>query len=358
MIYIIISNVGMALMMLFIYFRYSRFRISSASEIKDLRKKNEAQAEEIKNADNKLLQATKADSEKVQSLLSEANELRKEKENEIKLRMNAEKQLELTMQKISDTEKRIKDWSVLQDAMMKDCKEVMLKIGNDLFKKLNDNYKLGVETNKNLIGKLTKNIDDFSSKFSRDESAANPQELKPKASSPEIKKNEISNPNNAEIRIEGAAKKLVFDLLETIKASGHLANKNYFTPANFDPQKAKLLLCEIAFLSSGDLYIIDFKACQYFAEYEKLKVKDKLVAENNLKQKLDKYFAYLANVKYRESILKALSASKVKFEKSIISVVLPSKNEIQILKEIHYYEKANKLNFEVFDSDGINNIVL
>ena len=46
------------------------------------------------------------------------------------------------------------------------------------------------------------------------------------------------------------------DLIETMKVSGHLVNKNYFIPANFDSSKSKLLLCEVVFINGNQLCVI------------------------------------------------------------------------------------------------------
>lgn len=361
MIYIIISNVGMAIMMIFLYFRYSRFRLTSSSEIKELRQKNEAQAEELRNADSKILSSTKNDTEKVESLLREVTELRKEKENEIKLRLGAEKQIELTLQKTNEIERRMNDWRIMQDAVMRDSKDAIMKVGNDLYKKLSDNYKIEVETNKNLIGKVSKNITDFMEKISAMQhapAAAAHQAAKPAAPAAAHKEAAPAAPKMQEIQVADPSKKLIADLVETAKASGRMANKDYFLPGNFDEQKAKLMLCEFAFLSGKTLDIIDFKASRYFAEHEQLKVKNKVGADMILRQKLDKYFAYLENPKYRESIMKVMSSTKAKFEKTAIVIALRSKADLQVIKEIRYFEKAHKMGFEVMDFDGVNNIVL
>lgn len=357
MIYIIISNVGMAIMMIFVYFRYSRFRLSSSAEIKQLRSKIDVQTEEIKDADHKLITATKTANDKVEALLREIDELRKEKENEIKIRLSAEKQIDLTIQKTQAIEKRMQDWTVVQDAVMKDSKEAIVKVGNDLFKKLNDSYKQEIETNKNLLGKVSKNISDFFEKFSTNAPATlknvankNVARVKPQAAKTAMAVEEV--------RVEDPAKKLVLDLIETMKASGSMVNKDYFIAANFDAQKAKLLLCEIAFIKAEKLYIIDFKSCRYLAEYEQMKAKNKSAAEESLKPKLEKYLAYLTNPKYRDSILKAISASKAKFDKSVIVIVLPSKQDLQVFRETNFYDKAHKSELEVMDFDGINNLVL
>lgn len=89
MYYIILSNIGLAVMVILLYLRYSHMRVSSTNEIKTLRRKFDEQSDALRAADEKLVQGTMVDSQKIQSLLTEIDELRKEKENEIKLRLNA-----------------------------------------------------------------------------------------------------------------------------------------------------------------------------------------------------------------------------------------------------------------------------
>lgn len=351
MIYIIISNVGMALMMIIVYLRYSRLRISSGKEIHDLHEKMVKEADDRRIMENKLLLEAKDNSDKIEKLLHEINELRKGKEGEIRLRFEAEKQIELALQKNTEVQKRMQDWRVVQDAVMKDSKDSIVKMGNDLYRKMNETYKNEIETNKNLLGRVSKNISEFFDKVSAMRAPA-PVARMEKKSSTVTKKAAITE----SVTVENPAKKLVSDLVQTMKAAGYLVNKDYFLPANFDEQKAKLMLCEVAFIESGKLYIVDFKSGLYFEEYKASK--NKAAAENNLKLKLDKYVAYLGNVKYRESILKVMSVTKAKYDKNSIVIVVPSKEELQILKEIGYYEKARKVAAEVVDFDGVNNLVL
>ena len=372
MIYIILSNVGMALMMLVIYLRYSHFRISSLADIKQLQKKSDTKSEEIKMLNEKLFQTTKIDNDKIQLLMAEIDGLRKEKENEIKLRLTAEKQIEGLMQKNQDIEKKSQEIAIIQETIAKESKDTMYKIGNDLFKKLNDSYKQEVETNKNLIGRISKSITEMVEKISfgglagskiAKKKALIAQKLSEKdEKSPDKDKKEDNKTEQLNIvevsEVEDPSKKLVSDLIDTMKASGHMANKDYFLPSNFDEQKAKLLLCEVAFVGKGKLSIIDFKACKILAEYESLQQKDKNVAQDHLKQKLDKYLAYLNNPKYKDTINKVMSSTKTKYEKVGIIIALPSKKEIQAMKEIRYYEKASQLGIEVHDFDGVNNVVI
>jgi hypothetical protein len=144
----------------------------------------------------------------------------------------------------------------------------------------------------------------------------------------------------------------------TMKASGHLANKDYFLPANFDEQRAKAMLSEVTFVSSDKLYIIDFKASRYLEEYKHASKNDRVAADRVLKQKIEKYIAYLSNPKYRESVLKVMASTKAKFSRNSIIFAVSSKEDLQILKELRYYEKARKADLEVMDFDDVNDIVI
>lgn len=348
MIYIIASNIGLALMMIIIYVRYSHFRISSIAEIRDLRKKLDKEVEFRKGVESNLESTTKGANQKTESLLREVGGLRKEKESEVKLRLEAEKQIELALQKTSEVQKRMKDWSIVQDAVMKDYKESIVKLGNELFKKMNDSYKVEVETNRNLIGRISQTVAELMEKnFST-----------AKKSTPKAQEEQYVLDQEVERSENDIVKTLVADLHKTMKANGHFVNKDYFLPSNFDKTKAKLLLCEIAYVAEERLYIIDFKACRYLAEYKNLKATNKVEADAALKQKLDKYVAYLSNKKYRDSILKVLATTTAKFSGEIMIVGLSSQEDVKIMKEFRYYEQLRKLDFEVMDFDEINNLVL
>ncbi len=347
MIYIIISNVGMALMMIIIYLRYSRFRLKTSAEINSLRQKLDKEVAERRDVENRLLTEKKTDSDKIEKLLQEITDLRKEKEGEIRLRIEAEKQIEFALHKTDEVQKRMKDWSVVQDAVMRDCKDSIVKIGNDLYRKLHESYKSEVETNKNLLGRVSKNITDFFEKISVAQKIES--HVKPAIASPAKTENNDTSTNVV-------IKKMIADLSATMKANGLLVNKDYFLPANFDAQKAKMFLCEVAFITIEELYMFDFKVCAYFEEYHANK--DKTAAFELLKQRLDKYISYIGNARYRDSILKVMVTTKAKFEKNIIVVAVSSKADLQLLKEIGYYDKLHKVASQIMDFDGVNNLVL
>lgn len=331
-------------MMILLYYRYSEFRINSVNEAKKVSEKYEEQLNVLRIANDKVIKDSKESNDKLQSLLSEINNLRKEKENEAKLRLNAEKQIELTMQKAEEVDKRINDWHEMQEAVMKDCMDSIFKVGNDLYKKLNESYKVETETSKNIIGKFSKNISDLFEKFSK----PNAFEDKPHDKIKEA----------AEVKTAASVKDAVSNIVDTMKSSGLLVGRDYFLPQNFDPKIAQLMLCELVFFKGHHLYFIDFKGLRYFEEYEALKGKNKDVALENLKQRLDKYFVYLSNPKYSESILKVLAARKIKFDKISIVSFVSSPNEIAVLKESGYNQKAQDLKVEIVDSNEINNIIL
>ena len=354
MIYIIASNVGLSLMMIIVYGRYSRLKITSSKEVGELRKKIDKIAEEEQVVENKFLQLTKDDGIKVEGLLREIYELRKDKEVDIKLKLELQKQLEIALQKVEDTQKRMEDWKMIQDGVMKDSKEAILRVGNDLYKKLSESHKLEAETNKNMIGRVIKSFSENIEKLTS-KSPKNDPEKEFAASENHAIKIELPA---AKSNVEDPAKKILLDLVMTMKASGHMVNRDYFVPTNFDEEKARMLLCEMVFLHNNAIYIFDFKGCHYLAEYDHLKSENKAAAEEALKQKLDKYIDYLKNPKYRESILKVMSSTKAKFDKVIIVLAIPSKVELQIVKEIRYYEKAREAELEVFDIDVINNLFL
>lgn len=342
----------MAIMMIALYFRYSHFRISSGNEIKTLRKKFDEQAEALRIADQKLVEVTKNDTQKIQDLLSEIDELRKEKENEIKLRLAAEKQIALTLQNMENLEKRMEDWRATQDAVMRDSKEAIIKVGNDLFKKLNESYKQSIETNKNILGRFAQNIGSFFGKTTI-EKQKNLTKIAPqKIATQETKKTTKFNFE------ESGSIKIVDDLIETMKAVGMLANKDYFQPKNLDSELSKMMLCDLAIIKNENLYLLDFKSLFAFAEFEKQKASDPNQAKINLISKSDAYLAYLSDPNYFNSIIKSLSKSGLSFKKSSIVIAVDSASQIQVLKESGVIKKAQEKGLEMMEIKDINNIIL
>jgi len=175
-----------------------------------------------------------------------------------------------------------------------------------------------------------------------------------------------SNSENHNNIIANVNHRLINELLEIMKANGHLVNRNYFLASNFDNIKAKLMICEVGFIKSGTFYCFDFKSCQYFDEYrkikEQLKSQNKEDRENinlkNLIKNIEKNINYLSNENYKKTIINLLSLTNIKYSKIIIAMILPNKIDLQIMKAAKIYEKSNKHNVEMMSFDDISNIVL
>ena len=374
--YIIISNVGMAVMMLLIYLRQTHIRLRSKKEIQKIKQVYENQISELKKAENSFdAEGLKIQAMKVDGLENQIIDLKRDRDSEEKLRINAEKQIEIANKKMQELEKRIEDWSVVQDAIMSDSRESFVKVGNDLFKKLNDSYKQEVETNRNLIGRIAKLVEEQKNLITNMAITNAQNFLNPSINENDNKKiidDQGSNQNNFQNNLtaqpsyssknqipdDTASKKLWEEIIETMKASGRLANKDYFTSSNLDLQRAKLMLCELLFVDENAIYIIDFKGIKYFNEYEKLSISSDIQAQNFLKEKLEKYLGYLSNPKYLESISRIFESLRIPKKRISIVLALPSKKQLAILKDLQYFEKAKKLNIEVMDFDLIVNIVI
>ncbi len=364
---IIASNVGMGLVMLIIYFRYSHFRISSNREIKELRARIDEQVKALQDSEQKLFNATKSETKKVEDLLREIDELRKNRENDIKLKAELEKQLEITLTQNKDLEKHLIDLKSTQEHIIQDTKEAVAKMGNDLYKKVNDSNKIEIETTKNLMGKAIKLISEYMEKIAKVAVLArsNNNQNKNNQSKEEVKTQINSNNEKGEsFSVLPLSKhKIIDDLIETMKVSGHLVNKNYFLPANFDSSKSKMLLCEIVFINSNQLYIIDFKSCDYFEEFNN-KNKEELSQDNNealneLNIKCKSYLKFLKNPQYQKSILSIFTNNKdLNIEKTFIVAVVASKNDLQIAKTNKIYESFQQQNIQMMDFDDVNNIVI
>ena len=370
---IIASNVGMGLVMLIIYFRYSHFRISSNREMKELRTRIDEQVKALQDGEQKLFNATKSETKKVEDLLRELDELRKNRENDIKLKAELEKQLEITLTQNKDLEKHLIDLKSTQEHIIQDTKEAVAKMGNDLYKKVNDSNKIEIETTKNLMGKAIKLISEYMEKIAKvaiiaKSSSSNDNNNQHHKNQKEETKIQINNNNQQESFkiLPLASHQVVDDLIETMKVSGHLVNKNYFLPANFDSIKSKLLLCEAVFINDNHLYIFDFKSCHYFDEFNNKNKKELSQNENpanealnELNTKCKAYLTFLQNPQYQESILSIFTNSKdLTIDKIFIIAVVASRNDLQLAKTTKIYESFQQQNIQMMDFDDISNIVI
>lgn len=342
MIYFIIGYIGVFALLILLYYRYNEFRVKSANDILTISAKNELELTTLRESNNKYMQDMRTQLEKMNELLREVDALRKEKENEGKLRLSMEKQVELTMQKTKDVEKRIQDWHDAQTAIMDDSINTMIKIGNDLFKKMNESYKKENQDNRNLIGRMTQDM------------AATVQKLSqnyPSTSTKGGNVNEVFLPQD----------KLVVREVEKVVGLANslalVAGKNYFTAKNFDAKTLPLMLCEFALTKDREYYLVDFKALRYFSEYEKISKNDKKLAAETLKQRIDKYFAYLTNPKYLHSLQKILPDKNLAKKQAHLAAFL-HEEQIEMLKKLGYDDKARSQQIKLVDQNTINDILL
>ncbi len=346
MVYVIISNIGLAIMMLYVYFRYSHFRINSAKEIKDLRSKLDAQTSELRSFDAKLLSSIKGYQDRVEGLLIEVGKVRQEKEKEMELRAEFEKKYEILNQKNSDYESVHSEITNAILNIVNDTHETAKNLGKDLYEKISDTYKKDAKENQILISKVNQNVADFVTKFN----SAQGQVIKEKD---DHKFYELFQPANSEV-----AKNLINEAVLLIKNKGFLINQNFFLPENFDEHKSKLMLCEIAFIKNNKLLILDFKGTNYIFEYFASKAKNDKMAEENFNVKFKRYLMLLGNNRYYDLINKVIGSENGNYDSYKIIVVVPSKNEIKLLKDLQYYEKLQQLNFDIFDIEDLNKILL
>jgi hypothetical protein len=343
MIYLIIGYVVALALVILLYFRYSEFRVKAANESKTISEKYEAELVDLREANNKYLQDLQAQTKRANDVLQEMNDLRKEKENETKLRLNTEKQVELTMQKTKDIEKRIQDWHDAQDAIIDDSMQAILQVGNDLFRKLNESFKEETQNSRNLIGKFTQDLKEFLQ--------ANNFE-KPSSQSASSNVSDVLPTQNKTISTQ------LEKLINISKSLALNSAKDFFIKENFDESKKPFMLCEYALIKDREVYLIDFKALNYLNEYEKISKKDKDLATKTLKQRLDKYFLYLTNAKYQQSILKILPSRNVAKKPVKLVFLLEDAKDLELIKNLGYLQKAQNSNIAVFDSNHINDILL
>ncbi len=345
MVYIIISNIGMAIMMLYIYFRYSHYRINSTKEIKDLQGKLDLQTTELRSFDAKLLSSIKSYQDRVEGLLIEVGKVRQEKEKEMELRSDFEKKYEILNQKNKDYESVHNEITNAILNIVNDSHETAKNLSKDLYEKISDTYKKDAKENQNLISKINQNVSDFVAKFNSTQN----QVIKEKE---DYRFHELFQPANSEV-----AKSLIVEAISSIKNKGFVVGDNLFMPTNFDEQKAKLMLCEVAFIKNDKLFMLDFKGTNYIFEYFASKAKNDKMAEENFNIKFKRYLMLLSNHRYHELINSVITSEKNNHNSHKIIIIVPSKNEIKLLKDLQYYEKMQQLNFDVYDVEDLNKII-
>lgn len=359
-IFIIVSNAGFALVTLFLYFRYSHFRISSSIRIRDLKKRLEELMIEKEKMAEAMKAETKAENDQVKKLLRDLESFRKEKEEEMRLRLEAEKQIEIAMNQIAEVQRRMADWKLIQDAAINDSKEAIYKVGSDLYEKLSKVQQEEIEGVSSGIETKMKNVYDYLENISK-----NVEEVKNKnftiissqvSKSSEQAKTVVQAKTNV---LDELTRKKLNDVKSLMKDSGFKVNQDYVLAENLDEEKAKSMLCDLIFVRDNIGYFIDFKSNHYFHEYEKLRYENKEQASINLKQRLDKYLSYISNPKYLSILQKLASDIGLRnFSESKVIFALDSREEISILKEIGYFAKTKELNLTVLDTDGVSDLAL
>ena len=214
-----------------------------------------------------------------------------------------------------------------------------------MYEKISDTYKKDAKENQNLISKINQNVSDFVAKFNSSQN----QVIKEKE---DYRFHELFQPANSEV-----AKSLIVEAISSIKNKGFVVGDNLFMPTNFDEQKAKLMLCEVAFIKNDKLFMLDFKGTNYIFEYFASKAKNDKMAEENFNIKFKRYLMLLSNHRYHELINSVITSEKNNHNSHKIIIIVPSKNEIKLLKDLQYYEKMQQLNFDVYDVEDLNKII-
>lgn len=393
MIFIIISNIGLALITVLVYMRHSHFRISYGNKIKELGRDLKAEREQKKSIESKLGTDFKKENEQVKSLLREMETLRKEREEEIKHRMEAEKEIEISREKIVQVQKRVEDWKLLQESAINDSKSVILKFGEDLASKIQENQHneeertrevfeenaKSIESNVNTlhqeIGGIDSKIIDFKKRFADamkkqviknsdsvavDSSTASARGKKATAASKASSAADvgaIEKPKN--VKMDEVAEKSMKNVVSLVEASGLKHMKDFIVASRLDEKKSKYMLCDLFLLVEGVGYFVDFKADRYFADYDKFSSgpdQDKAVV--NLKSRLDKYIAYISNPKYSALIKKLVAALKIEASEFKIVFAVRSYEDTRLISKIGYKEKVNNAGIELMDVNTVNDLIL
>ena len=348
MVYIIISNIGLAIMMIYIYFRYSHFRISSIKEIKELREKNDLQNLELRNFDAKLLSSIKNYQDRIEELLIEIGKVRQEKEKEFEVRSEIQKKYEILTQKNNDYEDIHNEITNAIMNIVNDTHETAKNLGKDLFEKISSTYKNETLENQKIMSKINQNVADFVAKFNQSQN--NP-----------VKKNEIDFFElfpKSEVQVSN---NLILDAVDIIKNKGLVENRDYFIQKNLDHMRAKQMLADLLVIKNQMLSIHDFKATNYFFEYfsaksPSLSSQDLQSLNDNFIKKFIKYLQLVSHQKYYESINNLLISLGLHYNSYKIYITLSSRSELRILKEFKLLERIQDMKIEIINIEELEEI--
>ena len=246
--YLIISNAIFVILFLLVLLEYFGLKKSSRKEI-------ESQLQKTNDLENRLNQAPEAENKKLELIIAEISQLRKEKEQEIKTRFEAEKQIVLAIQKSEDIQKRMVDWKVAQESAMQDAQNSIFQVGEDLYQRLSENYLAEIKNNQNLLEQIL-----------RQNTAADKKEEKKSFDEGKISQteNQTNLVEDKKTR-EDISKKFLAQLAKSMVNSKHIEGEQYFLNSSFEADKAKLFLCEAAFLQDTNFYIFDFDLYHHFS---------------------------------------------------------------------------------------------
>ncbi len=347
--------------------KYLSVKKNLEKQIEELEQRNKEYLRDNEAAQSQMRQNIASDNKKIEALLNEISTIRKEKEDEVKLRMESEKQVAIAIHKTEDLQSRMNDWKIAQDAAMADAQDTMKEISQNLFAQITN---LISQKEAASLTQTANNFEELKASLLNLSKSIEEQ----KNSKVEAIKNSISsqitdqeNPEKPATEAENAkpiseekttdiSKKLVADLVKSMDQSGHINGKDYFLNNSFDADKAKLFLCETAFLQDNHFYFFDFKACNFINDYTNSS--DKEAALKPLTSKLDKYLAYLSNSKYRGAISKVLAAKKVTFLSEDLVFVVPNESDIDLLEETGYLEKFEDANIKIATFNDLIEITL
>ncbi len=352
---LLIGNAVFAICAIMFWMKSAALKKSSAAEIAELKQKLDEDLKEMDISANQMRETMVADNRKIDTLQNEVSKVYKEKEEELKLRLEAEKQIALAIHKSEDIQKRMYDWKVAQEAAMKDSQDTIIKVGEDLYQKINASHQAEIANSKQIYAQVMEYIKKTFAASAPTQTYSTPSTPAAPQQKEEVSAQAEDSPKAAASK-QDLSKKLVADLIHSMKDSNHTEGEKYFIASNFDADKAKMFLCEVAFLQDSHFYIFDFKACGFLSDYSQ--AVDKNAAAKIVTQKLDKYIAYLSNPKYRNAILKAADSKNIKFETGDIIVVTPSITELDTLEAIGYLEKLEDAGAKVATFDELIDLTL
>jgi len=346
MVYVIISNIGLAIMMIYIYSRYSHFRIISSKEINQLRLKNEAQSNELRDFDAKFLSSIKSYQDRIENLLIEVGKVRQEKEQECAMRSEIEKKFEVLKQRNSDYEDVHSEITNAILNIVNDNHETAKNLSKDLYEKISDSYKKQLQENQQIISRINQNVAEIAHQFNlgKDKSRENKGEASVSDYSQLLK-----------ISFNPVAQNTFQEVVNILKNKGLAINKDYIIYND----EARLInpSPELVFVKGDRLHILDFKGTSYIFEYFALKAQNDKSAEGFIEFILKKYLIMLGDDSYYQNVKKSFNLTNLNYKSHQILIIIPSSSEIKLLKELQFYELARQSNIEVFDISTFSKLI-